>query len=236
MRVAGEASRPRPLGGARAARLLMSLLVNGGVIWAEHWSDRLSGRRHRRVHAVLDDRVEPSAAGRAARCARPRSVDRVRACAAVGPPDGGGAPAPVAAALSHSRWRAWMALGSAYSRRHRRAGMRLRGRGADDPGVLLLLAMRRREENGWTGPSTREPLRRMVFDGFGSLAGYPAYIYALKYLPMRQCRCLRTSPGDCRAVARFPYANPWSAVIRVRERSLRIAVVRGWEDPQAGPP
>jgi drug/metabolite transporter (DMT)-like permease len=94
------------------------------------------------------------------------------------------------------------ALGSSYSRRHAPGDNALSAAGAQMllGGVMMLVAATARGEWGRLSFTPRSLAAEAYLGAVGSLAGYPAYIYALKYLPVS-------------LVSLYAYANPVIAVV-----------------------
>ena len=199
---------PRHWHGLALAGLLMVVLGNGGVIWAEQWvpsgiaavtvastpfwmigvealmpgGERLSSRAVAGVLVgfggivllVWPDLTSDGAAGRQF---------------AIG---------MLSLQVACLGW----ALGSSYSRRHARSENALSAAAVQMlcGGVMMLLvAIARGEWNELTF-TARSFAAEAYLAGVGSLAGYPAYIYALKYLPVS-------------VVSLYAYANPVIAVL-----------------------
>jgi drug/metabolite transporter (DMT)-like permease len=94
------------------------------------------------------------------------------------------------------------ALGSSYSRRHAREENALSAAALQMifGGVFMLIAATVRGEWSALTFTTRTAAAQLYLIVFGSLAGYSAYVYALKYLPIS-------------TVSLYAYVNPVIAVI-----------------------
>jgi drug/metabolite transporter (DMT)-like permease len=112
------------------------------------------------------------------------------------------------------------ALGSSYSRRHAREENAL-GASALQMifgGVILLVAAVARNEFATLTFTWRSVAAELYLVVFGSLVGYSAYVYALKYLPVS-------------TVSLYAYVNP---VIAVVLGTLLLAEPFGWRVVVAG--
>jgi drug/metabolite transporter (DMT)-like permease len=94
------------------------------------------------------------------------------------------------------------ALGSSYSRRHARSDNALTAAGVQmlSGGVIMFVFATARGEWATVSFTPRTFAAQAYLGAIGSLAGYSAYIYALKYLPVS-------------LVSLYAYANPLIAVL-----------------------
>ena len=194
--------------GLSVAGLLMVVLGNGGVIWAEQWVP--SGITAVTVAStpfwmIGVESILPGGERLTARSVAGLLIGFVGIVLLVWPDltsSGASGRQFLVGMLSLQIACLGWALGSSYSRRYPRSDNAMMAAAVQmlAGGLMMLVVAIARGEFRELTFTPRSFAAEAYLAAFGSLAGYPAYIYALKYLPVS-------------VVSLYAYANPVIAVL-----------------------